>query len=97
MTIWHRIAREPNALGGVLLATYGLLVAFGVLELSAEQFGAVTAFAGAVVFALRWLTTPASEVVAQQKPGQVVPTAGPALDNADNGQAVHVTRILGKA
>lgn len=97
MNIWQRIAREPNAIAGVLLGAYGLLVAFEVLVLTATQFGAVTGFAGAVVILLRWLTTPAAEVVAQQAPGQVVPVAGPALEGVKNGDPVHVRGILGKA
>lgn len=96
MTIWQRIAREPNALAGLIAGLYGLLVAFGVLELTVQQVGACVAFWGAVVFFLRWLTTPANEVVAQQRPGETLPVAGPALDG-ENGQPVHVTRILGKA
>lgn len=96
MTILQRIAREPNAIGGLILATYGVLVAFHVLTLTATQFGAVTALGGAAVIALRWLVTPASEVVAKQEPGQVVPTAGPASP-IDNGEPVHVSPILGKA
>lgn len=98
MTIWQRIAREPNAIAGVLVGAYGLLVAFDVIVLTATQFGAVTAFGGAVVFLLRWLVTPAGEVVVQQKPDEVVQTAGPAAEVA-TGAPVHaqITRILGKA
>lgn len=99
MTIWQRIARNPNAVLGVLVAGYGLLVAFDVLVLTAQQVGGVTAFGGALVVLLRWLVTPASEVVVQQRPGEVMQTAGPALEGIDTGAPVHahVTRILGKA
>lgn len=97
MTIWQRIAREPNAIAGVLLGAYGLLVAFEVIVLTATQFGAVTGFGGAVVILLRWLTTPAAEVVAQKAPDQIVPTAGPALEGVENGAPVHIVEILGKA
>ena len=90
MTIWQRIAREPNAILGVIVAGYGVLVAFGILELTAPQAGAVTALGGALVILLRWLVTPASEVVVQQKPGQVNPTT-------PEGTEVHVSKILGKA
>lgn len=76
MTIWQRIAREPNALTGVVIALYGVLVAFHVLVISPEQTGALAALGGALVFGLRWLVTPASEVVAQATPDGVV--AGPA-------------------
>jgi hypothetical protein len=99
MTILQRIAREPNAIGGLILATYGVLVAFHVLTLTAVQFGSVTALGGAGVIALRWLVTPAAEVVAQQAPGQVIPVAGPALEGVENGAAIHIQvhEILGKA
>lgn len=97
MTILQRIAREPNAVVGLIVGIYGVLVAFDILSLTAPQVGALTALGGAAVFALRWLVTPANEVVAQKQPGQIFPTAGPALKGADNGDAVHVSRILGKA
>lgn len=97
MTILQRIAREPNAIAGVVISAYSVLVAFGVLELTAVQTGALGGLGGALVFALRWLVTPASEVVAQKTPGQVVPVAGPALEGVDNGQPVYVHGILGKA
>lgn len=98
MTILQRIAREPNAVLGVVVAAYGVLVAFDVLELSAQQVGAVTALGGALVFLLRWLVTPAAEVIAQQKPGEVYPEAGPAA-KVPTGAPVHVrvNEILGKA
>lgn len=78
MSLLQRIAREPNAILGVIVAAYGLLVAFDVLELTAQQVGAATAFGGALVFLLRWLVTPAAEVIAQQKPGDDLATAGAA-------------------
>lgn len=88
MSIVRRIAREPNAIAGVIAAVYGLLVAFGVFELSPEQVGGCVALWGAVVALLRWLTTPAKEVRAQQKPG------GPVVD--PEGNEVYVRPILGK-
>lgn len=98
MNIWQRIAREPNAILGVLVGGYGLLVAFDVLVLSAQQVGAVTAFGGALVILLRWLVTPAAEVVVQQRPDEAVQTAGPAASVATGAPVhAHVTRILGKA
>lgn len=97
MTILQRIAREPNAIAGVVISAYSVLVAFGILELTIQQTGALGGLAGALVFALRWLVTPASEVVAQKSPDQVVPVAGPALEGVDNGSAVYVHPILGKA
>lgn len=91
MTILNRVAREPNALLGVVVALYGILVAFHVLVLNAQQVGAVTAFGGALVIALRWITTPSSEVVAQKKPGESV-VAGPAAE-INNGLPVQVTAV----
>lgn len=98
MTLLTRIAREPNAVVGLIVGAYGLAVAFGIFELTAPQVGAVTAFGGAVVVALRWFVTPAAEVVVQQKPDEVVQTAGPASD-VETGAPVYakVTKILGKA
>ena len=98
MTILQRIAREPNAVLGVIVGAYGLLVAFDVLELTAQQVGAVTAFGGALVILLRWLVTPAAEVIAQQKPDQPNPVAGAASD-VETGEEVYVqvNQILGKA
>ena len=78
MTLLQRIAREPNALTGLVVATYGALVAFGVLELTVQQTGALGVLGGALIFALRWLVTPASEVVVQQR-GDEDPVAGAAL------------------
>lgn len=98
MNTWQRIARNPVAIVGLLTALYGVLVAFGVLELSAEQTGALTTLAGSAFFALRWFVTPTAEVVVQQRPDEITQTAGPAADVA-TGEPVHahVTRILGKA
>lgn len=96
MTIWQRIAREPNLILGVLTAGLSLAVLFGV-DLSVEQLAGIGTFVGTIVALIRFVTTPAAEVVAQQSPGQVVPTAGPALDGVENGAAVYVHGILGKA
>lgn len=79
MNLVQRISREPVAIAGVLIALYSVSVAFDVLVLTNEQYGAIGGLLGAVVFFLRWLTTPSSEVVAQEKPGEL-PTAGPASD-----------------
>ncbi len=96
MTIWQRIAREPNLILGVLTAGLSLAVLFGV-DLTVEQLAGIGTFLGALVALVRFVSTPAAEVVAQQAPGQVVPTAGPALEGVDNGAAVYVHQILGKA
>lgn len=97
MTILQRIAREPNAIAGVVIAAYSVLVAFEIIHLTAIQTGALGGLGGAAVLALRWLVTPASEVVAQQKPDEVIPVAGPALKGVEDGSAVYVHAILGKA
>lgn len=92
MTILQRIAREPNAVIGLIVGAYGVLVAFHVLSLTAGQVGAFTTLGGAVVFLLRWVTTPSAEVVAQRTPGHAVAVAGPASPIAD-GSAVSVTAL----
>lgn len=76
--LMQRVAREPNALTGLVVAVYGALVAFGVLELTVQQLGALSVLGGAVIFAIRWLVTPASEVVVQRKPDEPTLIAGAA-------------------
>lgn len=78
MNVVRRITREPAALLGVVTATTGLLILFGV-NMSIEQAGGILTFAGALVALLRFIVTPKREVVAQEKPtGEIV--AGPASD-----------------
>lgn len=74
--IVKKIAREPVLITGVVTTFFGMLVAFGV-DLTNEQSGSVVAFIGVVMMLLRAITTPTSEVVAQQKPDQATPQAGP--------------------
>lgn len=93
MTILQRIAREPNAIGGLVLAIYGALVAFDVLVLTAAQFGSVTALAGAGVIALRWLTTPVAEVIAQKPPGQPATAGQASLVETGTPVSVSVTPL----
>jgi hypothetical protein len=90
MSLLQRIAREPNALTGLVVALYGALVAFGVLELTVQQTGALGVLGGAVIFALRWLVTPAAEVVVQQKPNDEEPVAGAALGGYETGTPIDV-------
>lgn len=72
MTLVKRLTREPNLILGVLTAGLSLLVLFGV-HLSSEQMAGIGIFVGALVALVRFVTTPASEVVVQQKPsGEVV-------------------------
>lgn len=76
MTLAQRLFREPALILGVLTAGLALLVLFGV-ELTNEQTGGIGLFVAALIALLRFLTTPANEVVVQEKPsGEVV--AGPA-------------------
>lgn len=97
MTIWQRIAREPALVTSAVRALLYCAILFG-LALSAEQMAAVVLAVEAVLaLVTRAVVTPTSEVVADKKPGQVVPTAGPALDTVPTGDAVHVFPILGKA
>jgi hypothetical protein len=82
MTLVQRLVREPNLILGVIVAGLSLLVLFGV-DLTGEQMAGIGVFVGAVIALIRFVTTPASEVVAQQKPNEDVPTAGPAADEPD--------------
>lgn len=73
-----RLLREPALILGLVTAGLSLALVFGV-DLSTEQVGAIGIFVGAAIALLRFLTTPSSEVVVQQKPGEV-PVAGPASE-----------------
>jgi len=77
MTLVQRLVREPVAIIGVLTALFGVLTVFDV-GLTEEQTGALIVLAGAIMAVLRFITTPAAEVVAQLKPGAVRAIAGPA-------------------
>lgn len=69
--ILDRIRREPALVTGLLSALIALATAFG-LHLSAEQVGAITALAVAVLaFVTRSQVTPYSDVVARVKPADV--------------------------
>jgi len=72
MNIVQRLVREPNLILGVITAGLSLLVLFGV-DLSTEQMAGIGIFIGALVALIRFVTTPAAEVVVQEKPsGEVV-------------------------
>lgn len=75
MTWYQRILREPALLLAAIAAAMALAVAFGV-HLSDVQNGAVLGFFAALAALLRWVTTPANEVIAQQKPGEAVKATG---------------------
>lgn len=89
MNIIQRLVREPVLIIGLLTALFGVLVVFGV-SLTEGQIGAIVVLAGAIMAVLRFVTTPASEVVVQKKPDEVA-TAGKAADNVPNGAPVAVT------
>lgn len=71
MTWYQRILREPALLLAAITAGLALAVAFGV-HLTDAQTGAVLGFVAAVAAVLRFVSTPSSEVIAQQKPGEAV-------------------------
>lgn len=76
MTLTQRLVREPALILGVLTAGLSLAVLFGV-PLTTDQLAGIGVFVGALVALIRFVTTPASEVVVQEKPsGEVI--AGPA-------------------
>lgn len=78
MTVLQRIVREKVAIAGVLIALYSVSVAFDLIVLTNEQYGAIGGLAGAAVIVLRRFVSPANEVIAQQTPGESTPTAGQA-------------------
>lgn len=88
----HRLTREPALILGVVTAGLALLVLFGV-DVSEEQIAGVGVFLGALMALVRFVTAPASEVLAQVKPdGAVVAgkasaakTGTPLLDGRVDG------------
>lgn len=70
MNIINRITREPVLLIGFVTAGLGLLVLFGV-DLSKEQIGGIVTFLGTAMALLRAVVTPSSEVIVQEKPGEL--------------------------
>ena len=77
MSFLSKLSREPNLVLGVIVAALSLAVLFGV-NITSEQMAGIGVFVGAVFALVRYLTTPSSEVVAQLKPGNTQPVAGPA-------------------
>ena len=72
MTVWQRLTREPALILGLVTAGLSLAVLFGA-PISPEQIAGVGVFLGALIALLRFVLTPSSEVIAQEKPdGQVV-------------------------
>lgn len=88
MNIIQRITREPVLLIGVVTAVFGVLNVFDI-GLTEGQIGAIVAALGAIMALVRFLVTPASEVVVQEVPGQA-PKAGAAAD-LPTGAPVTVT------
>lgn len=94
MTILQRIAREPVALSGVVVALYGAAIVFGYIHPTPEQTGALSILGGAVLGALRWLLTPSSEVLVQRRPGDPMPIAGKAaIWRTGRPVNVHITPL----
>jgi len=89
MTLIQRITREPVLIIGVLTAAFGVATVFGV-DLTKDQIGAIVVLAGAVMALLRFITTPASEVVVQRKPGGEIVTG----QAADGGGRIDEVRAL---
>lgn len=86
--VLKRLSREPNLILGVVTAGLSLLVLFGV-DLSTEQMAGIGLFLGAVIALVRFIVTPAAEVVVQEKPsGELV--AGAASD-VDTGATVRAS------
>lgn len=93
MTFVQRLVREPALTIGVITAGLSLAVLFGV-DITSEQMAGVGVFIGAVFALTRYLTTPASEVVAQLKPGKITAEAGSAA-TVPNGTGVVVIDLHG--
>lgn len=91
MTILERIYREPAALLGFVTSTLGILLLLSIL--SPELAGGIVTLVGALVALLRYVVTPAAEVVAQRKPGASSATAGPAA-YVETGEPVAVRPLL---
>ena len=91
MTVLERIYREPAALLGFVTAGLGILLLLDAL--SPELLGAIVTFVGALVGLLRYVVTPAAEVVAQRKPGAHAAVAGPAA-YVETGAPVVVRPLL---
>lgn len=91
MTILDRIYREPSALLGAVTALLGILTLTQVL--APELAGAIVTAVGALVALLRYVVTPAAEVVVQRKPGARAAVAGPASSITD-GTPVVVRKLL---
>ena len=90
MTILTRIYREPAALLGAVTAALGILILLEVL--APELAGAIVTLVGALVALLRYVVTPAAEVVVQRKAGDRAATAG-AASPLPTGTEVVVRRL----
>lgn len=78
MNALKKLVREPNLVLGLVTAGLSLLVLFGV-DISTDQLAGIGIFVGALMALVRFLVTPAAEVVVQEKPsGELV--AGSASD-----------------
>lgn len=90
---WQSIVREPAAFLALVTAGLTLLVAFHVHLSTGEQV-AIGGFFTAALLVLRQITTPANEVIAQQKPGEPVKATAKAARawGLAKDTVVHVTK-----
>lgn len=79
----YRITREPALILGVLTSGLSLAVLFGV-PLTVDQLAGIGVFVGALIALIRFVTTPAGEVLAQVKPdGEVVAGAATTITTGE--------------
>lgn len=91
-----RVTREPALVIGVITSGVGLAVLFG-LDITQEQIGGIVLFVGALMALVRFLTTPASEVVVQAKPNGDVVAGAAAQAKTGESLLVDIDETSGKA
>lgn len=91
-TAWQKIVRQPALLLGLVAAGLTLAVAFHV-HLSQIEQASVLGFLTAGFLLLQQISTPASEVIAQEKPGEAVKATAAAKKRwgLKKDAVVHVT------
>lgn len=87
MTLMQRLSREPALILGLVTAGLSLAVLFGA-TITVEQIAQIGVFLGALISLLRFISTPSSEVIAQEKPGGQVVAGAAAW--VDDGREVEV-------
>jgi hypothetical protein len=91
-----RVTREPALIVGVVTSGLGLAVLFG-LEISLEQTAGIVTFLGALMALVRFLTTPASEVVVQAKPNGDIVAGAAASAKTGESLTVDIDQATGRA